>query len=114
MIVTADIQSKETPSELTSMGRKGIIEWIWNHKVLANIPSTFLKSFLQSKKKIDAMSFYNYYKVVFELSQQVAIFKQIPVEQVSDADIFDEQTFQFLKENFSQTIQKNTVSHFNL
>ncbi|MDR4886318.1 site-specific integrase [Fredinandcohnia sp. QZ13] len=109
MLELVEVQSKETPPVYKNLGRKGIVEWIWKNKVLVDIPTTFLKSYLQDKKKIDAMSFYNYYKLVLELSQQVAIFKQIPIEQVSDSDFFNEQIMHFLVENFPQTIQKKQL-----
>ena len=109
MIVTTSLQAKETPSKINYMGRKGITEWIWKNKVMVDIPSTFLKSYLYRKKKIDPMNYYQYYKLVLELSQQVAIFKQIPIEQVSDTEIFNEQTFHFLLENFAQTNRKKQL-----
>jgi integrase len=109
MIVLADIQSTEAPKVYEKLGRKGIAEWIWKNKVIIDIPSTFLKSYLNDKKHINAMSFYQYYKRVLELSQQVAIFQQIPIEQVSDDDIFNEQTLQYLLENFAKSIQRKQL-----
>jgi site-specific recombinase XerD len=109
MIVTADVQSKETPREFITIGRKGIVEWIWKNKVITEIPSTFLKSYLHGKKNVDAMNFYRHYRLVSELSQQVAIFRQIPIEEVSDVEIFDKQTLQFLQETFIETIQKKQL-----
>ncbi|MDQ0917549.1 tyrosine-type recombinase/integrase [Paenibacillus sp. V4I5] len=109
MIVTADVQSIETPQEFITIGKKGIVEWIWKNKVMTDIPSTFLKSYLHGKKKIDAMNFYRHYKLVSELSQQVAIFRQIPIEEVSDVEIFDEPTLEFLQETFSENIQKKKL-----
>jgi integrase len=109
MLQFADIQTKEAPSVKIKLGRQGITEWIWKNKVLVDIPSTFLKSYLNKKKKIEAMHFYHYYRLVLEMSQQVAIFKQIPIEKVSDSDIFSEQTLNFLLENFATTIKKKQL-----
>ena len=109
MIVTTTIQSKEAPLKVNYVGRKGITEWIWKNKVMVDIPSTFLKSYLYKKKKISPMNYYQYYKLVLELSQQVAIFQQIPIDQVSDAEIFNEQTFHFLLESFAQTNRKKQL-----
>jgi hypothetical protein len=95
MIIKVDIHSKEAPLDPKTLGRKGIIEWIWKHKVMADVPSTFLKSYLQKKKKVDAMYFYQHYKLVCELVQQVALFRRIPMEQVSDLDLCQDSRHKF-------------------
>jgi site-specific recombinase XerD len=109
MLELDDIQFEEAPLDYKNFGRKGIIEWIWKNKIMVEIPSTFLKSYLNKKKKIDAMSFYKYYKLVLELSQQVAIFQQIPIDKVSDSDILNEKSFNFLLENFALTHLKKQM-----
>lgn len=109
MIELEIIQSSEAPPIYKHVGRKGIAEWIWKNKVLKEIPSTSLKSYLNKKKKIDAMRFYRQYKLVLELSQQLAIFKEIPIESVNDADIFNEHSLRYLLENFALTNQKKQL-----
>lgn len=109
MLELDDIQFEEAPLDYKNFGRKGIIEWIWKNKIMVEIPSTFLKSYLNKKKKIDAMSFYKYYKLALELSQQVAILQQIPIEKVSDSEILNEKSFNFLLENFALTHLKKQL-----
>jgi site-specific recombinase XerD/predicted DNA-binding antitoxin AbrB/MazE fold protein len=109
MVLTAIVQYNEPPPVIENIGRTGINEWIWKNKILTDIHSTFLKSFLNKKKRIDPTSYYQHYKLILELSQQIAKFRMVPINQVNDEDIFNEQTISFLLSNFIDTKRKEQL-----
>jgi integrase/recombinase XerD len=101
-------QIESAPTEVP-LGREGINQWIWENKVFCDIPTDILKTYLYLKKSYDAMGFYQYYRLVQELLQEIAIYRQIPVSKMMDEHILNEDSMTFLMESFATSINKKTL-----
>lgn len=69
MLYANNLQLSETPVNI-HIGRQEINHWIWENKVILDIPTKQLKDYLNQKITNDAFAFYNEYIVVLELAKK--------------------------------------------
>lgn len=100
------IKQKNAPSDIKNIGRKGINQWIWENRIAQEIPLDVLKNYLHKKKNNDAFSFYNQYKLVCELVQEISAFHHIPSSELRNELTLSKELMQHLFKSFATTQAK--------
>ncbi|MBT2293719.1 tyrosine-type recombinase/integrase [Paenibacillus albidus] len=102
------LQQTEVPvsTNVTNIGRQGINQWIWDNNVLKNIPTNTLKKHLHNKKRKDAFYYRNEYLLVLELTQSISEYLKLPVHEILDEHLLDQEVWSYLSTSFATTKSK--------
>lgn len=101
-----------TPNGECYLGRKGINQWIWDNKVNNELPTGVLQNYLHKKKKNEALSFYNDYQVIQELAQEISKLYRMPILNIQDKHIFNENALKYLLQHFGTTNHKQKLIQY--
>ncbi|MBP2114112.1 tyrosine-type recombinase/integrase [Paenibacillus silagei] len=109
MLYANTLQQTEAPVS-TYIGRQGINQWILDNNVLTDIPTTFLKKYLYSKKARDAFYFYrDEYLLILELTQRLSGHLKTPAHKLMDEHLLDQEVWSYLSTSFATTKSKQRL-----
>ncbi|KEQ22000.1 tyrosine-type recombinase/integrase [Paenibacillus tyrfis] len=102
MLYANSLQQLETPVNIY-LGRQGINQWIWENKVILEIPTEILKKYLLRKMTKDAFIFYKEYIMVHELAQKIGVYLKIPASQIMDEQLLSDEVLTYLSTSLATT-----------
>lgn len=105
-MLNVNILQQTEASVNTKIGRKGINQWIWDNNVLTDIPTDTLKNYLYNRKGNDAYYFYKRYLLVRELTQKLSVYLKLPVQEILDEHLLNQEVWSHLSECFVTTNEK--------
>ncbi|WP_282937677.1 site-specific integrase [Paenibacillus sp. RC67] len=111
MLYANSFELSETPVNI-HIGRQGINHWIWENKVILDIPTKVLKDYLYQKMTNDAFAFYNEYIMARELAQKIAAYLKIPISEILDEQLMDNEVLTYLSKSFATTGRKQNLIAF--
>lgn len=111
MLYANSLQQSEAPVNI-HIGRQGINQWIWENKVMIDIPTDVLKDYLHHKMTNDALIFYKEYIMVREFAQKVAAYLKVPANQIMDNQLLNDEILTYLSTSFTTTAVKQKLISF--
>lgn len=108
MLYAMNLRQIEAPVNI-HLGRQGINSWIWENKILIEIPTSILKEYLYHKMTNDAMYFYKEYSMIHAMVQKVAGYLKIPINLLRDEMLLDETVLSYLDSSFATSKLKQRM-----
>jgi integrase/recombinase XerD len=111
MLYATNLGQSEAPLNI-HIGREGINKWIWENKVVTEIPTAILKSYLYRNMKKDPKHFYSKYIIVLDLVQKLAAYLKISPDQIVDGNLMSVEVLSYLSASFAASGLKRQMIAF--